>query len=83
MTLGLDPIVEQVVGGTKCLVAPVMDDHGCRPSRQLGRLHWVLTVPLIGEIRRDVNRDSDLDIGLGWAELVIPAVRWAAAGNGL
>ena len=85
VTLRMDPIVETVVGGTKCLVTPVMDGNGCRPTRELGRLYRVLTVPEIREIGRDgVDGNSDLDIGLGWAELVVPAIRWAAVGgNGM
>jgi hypothetical protein len=85
VTLRMDPIVEPVVGGTECLVAPVMDGNGCRPSRELGRLYRVLTVPEIREIGRDdADGDSNLDIGLGWAELVVPAIRWAGVGgNGM
>ena len=81
VTLGMDPIMEPVVGGTESLVAPVMDGNGCRAARELGRLYRVLTDLLIGEmeIARDVaDRDSDLDVGLGWAELVIPAIGWSA-----
>jgi hypothetical protein len=79
MTLGMDPLVEQVVSGTECLVAPVMDGKGCRASRELGRLYRVLAAPGIGKIGRDVtDGDSDLDVGLSWAELVISAIGRAA-----
>jgi len=75
MTLRMDPFVEPVVGGTERLVAPVVDGNGCRASWELGWLYRVLTDALIGEIGRDVaDRDSDLDVGLGWAELVISAI---------
>ena len=55
------------------------------PPGGLGWLYRVLTAPEIREIGRDgADGDSDLDIGLGWAELVVPAIRWAAVGgNGM
>jgi hypothetical protein len=85
VTLRMDPIVEPVVGGTECLVAPVMDGNSCRPPWELGRLYRLLTVPEITEIGRDIaDRDTDLDVGLGRAELVVPAIRGAAVGgNGM
>ena len=86
VTLGMDPIVEPVVGGTERLVAPVMDGNGCRAARELGRPYLVLTDLLIGEMEiagcRRPGFRSRRRPGLG--RIVIPAIgRSAVSGDGM
>ena len=62
----MNPILEPVIPGAQRLIGPMMSDHGCRPSRELGDLDGCFAVLGMGEIMRNgAEWDPDLDIGMG------------------